>query len=54
MADVSVANGGDAAGLPTTPSGADSHVVSDAVQAFHTIYRLSVMCTQEIGRRNTR
>jgi hypothetical protein len=29
------------------------HVVSDAVQAFHTIHRLSVMCTQEIGRRNT-
>lgn len=28
-------------------------VVSDAVQAFHTIHRLAVMCTQEIGRRNT-
>jgi hypothetical protein len=52
MADESVANGGDAAGLPK-PSGGDSQLVSDAVQAFHTIYRLSVMCTQEIGRRNT-
>jgi hypothetical protein len=52
MAEVSVANAGDAAGLPK-PSGGDSQLVSDAVQAFHTIYRLSVMCTQEIGRRTS-
>jgi hypothetical protein len=28
-------------------------VVSDAVQAFHTIYRLAVMCSQEITHRTT-
>ena len=27
-------------------------VISDAVQAFHTIYRLSVMCVQEIAHRD--